>query len=55
MLSFDLRKLEVKERGKGAISRCHNYLFLRASLCKILVSSFAHQMDFAHDFSVDFF
>ena len=29
--------------------------YLRASLCKILISSFAHKMDFAHDFSVDFF
>ena len=29
-------------------------LNLRASLCKILISSFAHKMDFAHNFSVDF-
>ena len=29
--------------------------FLRASLCKILKSSFAHNMDFAHNFSVEFF
>ena len=28
---------------------------LRASLCKILISSFAHKMDFAHNFPVDFF
>ena len=28
---------------------------LRASLCKILISSFAHKMDFAHNFCVDFF
>ena len=28
---------------------------LRASLCKILISSFAHKMDFANNFSVDFF
>ena len=28
---------------------------LRASLCKILISSFAHKMDFAHNLSVDFF
>ena len=27
---------------------------LRASLCKILISSFAHKIDFAHNFSVDF-
>ena len=30
-------------------------LDLRASLCKILISSFAHKIDFAHNFSVDFF
>ena len=30
-------------------------LYLRASLRKILISSFAHGMDFAHNFSVDFF
>ena len=28
---------------------------LSASLCKILISSFAHKMDFANNFSVDFF
>ena len=28
---------------------------LRASLCKILISSFAHKMDLAHNLSVDFF
>ena len=28
---------------------------LRATLCKILISSFAHKMDFANNFSVDFF
>ena len=28
---------------------------LRASLCKILISSFAHKIDFARNFSVDFF
>ena len=27
---------------------------LRASLCKILISSFAYEMNFAHNFSVDF-
>ena len=32
-----------------------NNLELRASLCKILISSFAHKMDFAHNLSVDFF
>ena len=30
-------------------------LGLRASLCKILISSFTHEMDFAHNFSVDSF
>ena len=29
-------------------------MHLRASLCKILISSFANKMDFAHNFSVDF-
>ena len=28
---------------------------LRASLCKILISSFARKIFFAHNFSVDFF
>ena len=32
-----------------------HYNELRASLCKILISSFAHKIDFAHNFSVDFF
>ena len=37
---------------------CRQYFavsILRASLGKILISSFAHKMDFAHNFSVDFF
>ena len=34
---------------------CLSFDNLRASLCKILISSFAHKMDFAHNFSVDFF
>ena len=29
--------------------------YLRVSLDMILMSSFAHKMDFAHNFSVDFF
>ena len=32
-----------------------NLAYLRATLCKILISTFAHKMDFAHNFSVDFF
>ena len=35
--------------------KSYNLEQLRASLCKILISSFAHNMDFAHNFSVDFF
>ena len=31
------------------------FLVLRASLCKILISSFGPEIDFAHYFSVDFF
>ena len=42
-LAFQLGAIEGKE------------LNLRASLCKILISSFAQKMDFAHNFSVDFF
>ena len=32
-----------------------SFEILRASLCKILISSFAHKMDFVNNFSVDFF
>ena len=32
-----------------------SFFYLRASLCKILISSFADKIDFAHNFSVDFF
>ena len=51
---------EIQEGAKllKQITTCHLplfSLFLRASLCKILISSFAHEMDFAHNFSVDFF
>ena len=37
------------------LSKWNSTQHLRASLCKILISSFAHKMDFAHNFSVDFF
>jgi len=43
---------------KGSTQDCGSYhptSLLRACLCKILISSFAHKMDFAHNFSVDFF
>ena len=45
--------------GVEVLKSCRVFLtfseLLRASLCNILISSFAHQMDFAHNFSVDFF
>ena len=43
--------------GENGGQRCvaMSLCTLRASLCKILISSFAHKMDFAHNFSVDFF
>ena len=44
---LDQRKIVIE----NAMAPFH----LRASLCKILISSFAHKMDFAHNFSVDFF
>jgi len=48
--TLDLRtKRVIYNHNKKIIS------LLRASLCKILISSFAHIMDFAHNFSVDFF
>ena len=44
------------ETSDFAVSvRIQSLFILRASLCKILISSFAHKMDFAHNFSVDFF
>ena len=33
---------------------CRFIYKLRASLCKILISSLAHKMDFAHNVFVDF-
>ena len=46
-----------KKIGRGIVDVVYfdQDLDLRASLCKILISSFAHEMDFAHIFSVDFF
>ena len=41
--------------AKSKLSAFQERFYLRASLCKIIISSFAHKMDFAHDFSVDFF
>ena len=43
-----IKKLEAYGFGNRSLD-------LRASLCKILISSFAHKMDFAHNFSIDFF
>ena len=39
----------------STVGRIFQGLDLRVSLCKILISSFAHKMDFAHNLSVDFF
>ena len=49
---------QVLSHGATGITKCDRTLsceYLRASLCKILISSFARKMDFAHNFSVDFF
>ena len=40
----------VRSNGSGWAER-----YLRASLCKILISSFGHKTDFASNFCVDFF
>ena len=50
-----LRRCWYNNLAKSFLTHPLNYLHLRASLCKILISSFAHKMDFAHNFSVDFF
>ena len=54
-----LKRFLVVKNGEGELNplavRDKRYLNLRASLCKILIWSFAHKMDFAHNFSVDFF
>ena len=54
------RKIDTKKHSlytalKHSIRQHKLDLNLRARLCKILISSFAHKMDFAHNFSVDFF
>ena len=59
-LSTDSRKLQTlalktQEEVTKLLNIRGRMLGLRASLCKILISSFAHKMDFAHNFSVDFF
>ena len=59
---FDIVALRVRTYSEMALIRgsrpyslinnvCQRHL--RASLCKILISSFAHKMDFAHNFSVE--
>ena len=50
-----LRRCWYNNLAKSFLTHPLNYMHLRASLCKILISSFAHKMDFAHNFSVDFF
>ena len=44
-----------KDESKVWANLCGDLIYLRASLCKILISSFAHKMNFAHNLSVDFF
>ena len=48
-------KKELEASFCCAFCRSYFAFHLRASLCKVLISSFAHKMDFAHNFSVDFF
>ena len=43
------------KRNIGVRHQEDKHQALRDSLCKILISSFAHKMDFANNFSVDFF
>ena len=57
-----LVKIQPIASDKRVRPKASNLLFisieplsLRASLCKILISSLAHKIDFAHNFSVDFF
>ena len=51
-MMIKLGKWKVKNELQKIVEKLMD---LRASLCKILISSFAHKMDFAHNFSVDFF
>ena len=48
---IDLSEIVLVVKAVATVTGVH----LRGSLCKILISSFAHKMDFAHNFSVDFF
>ena len=56
-----LIKMILGDESTTEMSRNHlsafstSVVFLRASVCKILILSFAHKMDFARNFSVDFF
>ena len=49
------KKHPPKQAFHKSLEESGGILQLRASLCKILISSFAHKMDFANNFSVDFF
>ena len=46
---------KARVHPKDMASNSLSSVDLRASLCKIPISSFAHKMDFAHNLSVDFF
>ena len=47
----DLREGELVKAGGETLKN----VCLRASLCKILISSFSHKKDFADNFSVHFY
>ena len=46
---------KIQRAIENKIYSCGIFLDLRASLCKILISSFAYKIDFARNFAVDFF
>ena len=47
--------LALIRAAENKIYSCGIFLDLQASLCKILISSFAYKIDFARNFAVDFF
>ena len=49
---IDIEKINISINVMKNVDLSKKLTYLRASLCKILISSFAHQMDFAHNFSV---
>ena len=53
--AFMLITDKIQRAIENKIYSCGIFLDLRASLCKILISSFAYKIDFARNFAVDFF